>query len=126
MAGIEKFIQKIAVQTAVYWGSPTNSGYGGYTYATPVEIGVRWEDVKETFVDKEGKETVSRAKIFVTQDLDEDGYLYLGTLDDFDSTVDTDAPREIVGCFPIKRFDKIPMIRKTDEFVRLAYLTNRQ
>jgi len=116
---IEKFIEKVSVQTAVYWGSPTNDGYGGKTFADPVEIDCRWEDRTDVLRTSAGNEVVSKAKVLVTQDLDEEGFLYLGELDDLDSAP---IPSEVDGAHKIVRFDKIPMIKKTDEFVRIVYL----
>ena len=43
-------------QTAVYWGSPSYDGYSKRTFATPVEVSVRWEDKQELFTDSQGKE----------------------------------------------------------------------
>jgi len=118
---IEKFLRKLSVQTAVYWGTPTNDGYGGYTYSAPVEIAVRWEDSTKVITTSKGVEYTSRAEVIVNQDVDEEGYLYLGTLSGL-----TDAQKanpQLVGeARKIMRFDKIPMIFKTDEFVRKAYL----
>jgi len=118
---IEKFLGKLSVQTAVYWGAPANNGYGGYTYDTPVEIAVRWEDSTKVITTSRGIEYVSRAEVIVNQDVDEEGYLYLGTLSDL-----TDAqkaePKLVNEAWKIIRFDKIPMIFKTDEFMRKCYL----
>lgn len=120
--GIEKIIQKFCVQTAVYWGNPQSDGYGGYTFDEPIEIACRWEDKGEVELIGLGEIRLSKSNIMVLQDLDEFGYLYLGTLDDFDSDVDTSDPRTITGARAIQRFDKIPMVFKTDEFVRTAWL----
>jgi len=118
---IEKFLRKLSVQTAVYWGAPVNNGYGGYTYVAPVEIAVRWEDSTKVIATSKGIEYVSRAEVIVNQDVDEEGYLYLGTLSDL-----TDAqkvnPKLLNEAWKIIRFDKIPMIFKTDGFMRKCYL----
>lgn len=120
--GIEKFLLKISVQTAVYWGGSTNTGYGAFTYLDPVEIPVRWEEITEVITNPQnGVEYVSIAKIIVNQDVQKDGYLFLGTLDDIDSGLQ-DNPEVVDGAYRIVRFDKIPMIKKTDEFVRIAYI----
>jgi len=118
---IEKFLRKLSVQTAVYWGIPTDDGYGGYTYSTPVEIAVRWEDSTKVITTSKGVEYTSRAEVIVNQDVDEEGYLYLGTLSDLTEKQKED-PKLVDGAQKIMRFDKIPMIFKTDEFVRKAYL----
>ena len=120
--GIEQFIESIAVETAVYWGSSTPDGYGGYTYATAVELGVRWENKSELKQargdDGTIKEIVTQAKIFVTQDVDVGGWIQLCSLTDLDSD-----PDPVPGAaFEIRVFEKIPMIKKTDEFVRIAYI----
>jgi len=118
---IEKFLAKISVQTAVYWGSPTSDGYGGYTYAEPVEIPVRWESSTKVITTPKGAEYTSRAEVIVNQDVDEEGYLFLGTLDDLTEAQKAN-PRLRDDTWKIVRFDKTPMIFKDDEFVRKVYL----
>lgn len=134
LKGIEKEIEKFCVQTAVYWGNPQSDGYGGYSYDSPVELspddnnGVRWEEKSELDIGwvstgHPGNVKLSKSQVMVLQDLDENGYLWLGTLDDLESQyTDTSDPMKITGAYPILRFDKIPMVFKTDEFVRTAYL----
>jgi hypothetical protein len=119
--GIEKFIQSVCVETAVYWGNPQNDGYGHYTFDTAVEIDVRWDEKTEVITDDEGREVVSKAKILVTQDVDYEGYLYKGSLSDLTAAQKSD-PRLVDGAYQIRRFDKTSMIKKTDEFVRMAYI----
>jgi hypothetical protein len=131
---IEKFIKKVCVQTAVYWGNPQDDGTGGKTFTDPVELkpplnGVRWEETTQVITNSQGREIVSKAQILVCQDLDEEGYLFLGTLEDLDS-LDSSGdssggyynPIEIDGAYEIKRFDKTPMIKSKTTFVRKAYL----
>lgn len=117
--GIEKFIQKIAVQTAIYWGAPKSDGYGGMTFADPIEIPCRWEGVSEVITNRNGKQIVSSAKILVTQDLDKEGFLCLGTMD---SGVDYSNPKNVEGAYPIQKIEKVPMIKSSTEFVRTVYL----
>jgi len=119
--GMESFIARLCVQTAVYWGAPVEDGYGGKTFDDPVEIDCRWEDTMEVISDLQGNETVSRSAIYVTQDVHEQGYLYLGDLDDLDSDEEAD-PTTIEKAYRIKRFDKIPILRSASEFLRKVYL----
>jgi len=118
--GIESFIVRLCKQTAVYWGDPTNDGYGGQTFGSkyPEEINCRWEDHREVFTDAQGNELVSRAVVYVTEDVDEEGWLYLG---DLDSTIDED-PKNVDGAYKIRRFDKSPALGSTNEFLRKVYL----
>jgi len=118
---IEKFLKKLSVQTAVYWGAPVNDGYGGYTYSTPVEIAVRWEGSTKVITTTKGTEYVSRAEVIVNQDVDEEGYLHLGTLSDLTEAQKAD-PKLVNSAWKIMKFDKIPMIFKDDEFVRKVFL----
>ncbi len=119
--GIQSFIKRVAVQTAVYWGNPQANGQGGIDYDEPVEIKCRWDDVVKVVTDAKGKEITTMAEVLVTQHLDVDGRLFLGTLDDLDSG-QLDDPASIDRCFAIKRFDKSPEFRSTTKFVRVAYL----
>ncbi len=124
--GIHKFIQKVCVQTAVYWGAPVADGYGGMTYGEPIELspptnGVRWRERVEVITDAAGNEIVSKAGILTPSDLDEQGVLWLGALNALTEAQKTD-PRLVVGAYTIKRFDRTPLFRSTDKFVRMAYL----
>jgi hypothetical protein len=122
--GIEKFIKKISVQTAVYWGNPENDGSGGFVFDEPVEIKCRWEDKTQVVNSSDGSEVVSDSFILTNEDLDENGYLFLGTLDDLDSDELTD-PKSKTGARMILSKNKIPMIKSTKEFVRLYYLKRK-
>lgn len=126
--GIEKIAAKFCVETAVYWGNPQNDGYGGFTFDTPREILCRWEN--KTQVDIGWFSTgfpanllICKASVLVTEDLDLEGYMYLGTIAGLQALgADTTNPISIVNAYIIRRFDKIPMVFKTDEFVRTAWL----
>lgn len=107
-------------QKAVYWGNPQPSGYGGLTYDEPIEIDCRWVDSAQIITDAKGNEIVCRATVQVNRDLDEEGLLYLGELEDLDSSEEAD-PQTISKAYSIKRFDKTPNIKATSYF-RMAYL----
>jgi len=134
--GIETFINQVCKQTAVYWGSPIADGYGGYDYGDPEEIKCRWADEQQMFQSDDGAQLVSKAVVLVTEDVDMDGLLYLGTLDDLEDLYDDSEgdssgvwydPFQIeTGLCIIKKFTKVPAIRSTTEFVRKAYLTGWQ
>lgn len=124
--GIESLLAQTCTQTAVYWGAPEDDGYGGKNFDSiyPVEIACRWKEKTELIVRvgaRLSEELISNAQVFVTQDVDEKGYLYLGTLDDLDSG-EEENPETVDGAYIIKKFEKIPALRSTTEFVRKAYL----
>jgi hypothetical protein len=124
--GIEKVVKRFCVETAVYWGNPQNDGFGGYTFDTPIEIKCRWENVQEINFGWfssgfPGNMFLSKSSVLVLQDVDLQGYLYRGTLSDL-SSYDLTRPIDIPGTALIHRFDRIPMVRKTDEFVRIVWL----
>lgn len=123
--GIENIMQRICVQTAVYWGAPEDDGYGGKDFdSVPIEIACRWERRTKVISDAKGEEFVSNTQVIVTQDLEEQGYLFLGDLDDLAdlSSSAEDDPETIDGAYSIKKFEKIPSLASTNEFVRKAYL----
>ena len=127
---IPSFIKKICVQPCVYWGSPVEDGYGGKTFADPVEIKCRWEDIVRKIKTSNGSETESKATVLVTEDLDFEGYLYLGTLDEvlaLDAVVNLESgevfnPKSIDRAFQIIGMDRISLVKSTTEFVRTVYL----
>jgi hypothetical protein len=100
-------------QDAVYWGSPTPDGYGGATFASPVEIKVRWEDSNIQFMSPDGNVELSKAVIFTGQDVVIGGWIYLGTLDIVGSA-NQGSPHLVDGASEIRAFNKIPNIPATD------------
>ena len=119
---IPKFIERVCVQTAVYWAPLAPDSYGAMTYDDPVDIACRWEDRQQLIRDAQGKEWISRAQILVTQDVLLQGCLYLGSLDDFESGDDVSDPKVINGAYEILSIDKTPLFRSTSKFVRTVYL----
>ncbi len=119
--GIIKFINRVCVQTAVYWPEPQSDGFGRMQYGNPIEIKCRWDDVTEIVTNKEGEVVNSRAKLMVPDDLNENGYLFLGSLTDL-TEAQKDDPLIVPKAFPIQRIDKSPLFRSTDRFVREVYL----
>jgi len=113
------FTERNLNQKCVYWGSPTPDGYGGYTYADPVELDCRWEDVVMAEQGTLGSEIELRSEVQVKVDVDEQGMMLLGELDDIDSA-DYDNPVD-AGADMIVRFNKIPTL-DANHFYRKAYL----
>lgn len=109
-------------QTAVYWGNPANDGYGGHTFDSPVEILCRWEEKTGTFMSNRGEQLYSKGEVYVLEDVEENGWLFLGTLADITGEDDTSKPKDIAEAYEIKRFDKTPALGSTTEFLRKAYL----
>ena len=141
-------MQKVCVQTAVYWGNPVENGYGKKTYDSPVEIYCRVELKTQTIKTSDGTEKVSKSELLVLQDLDIGGILYIGLLSSLSSLGsqdllildelgvsikdeelegiyaegNTSSPYSITGVYEILAFDKIPLFMSSTEFVRKAYL----
>jgi len=101
-------------QTATYWGNPSSDGWGVDTFDSPVSVSVRWEDKQEMFIDENGQEKISKAVVFLSQDVDVGGWLYLGT-----ST--TSNPKDVSGARKISAFAKIPSLSGAN-YMRKAWL----
>ena len=120
MSGIENMMARKCTQTAVYWGTGPLDVYTNETFATPVEISCRWEDHTGEFINNKGEIMFSKAEVYLTQDVDVGGYLYLGDLDDLSSN--PDDPMDEENAVKIQRFDKVPALGSTTKFVRKVYL----
>lgn len=116
-----KIIQKLN-QIAVYWGTPVADGYGGYTYASPVEIAVRWEGNQELFINDQGQQELSMAVVYSNQDMDINSYLYLGEESELDSS--HDDPEIIDGAYRIKMYAKSVNVSGT-QYLRKVWLGKR-
>lgn len=113
------FTQRNLFQKAIYWGHPVADGYGGYTWDDPVEISCRWEDIMMVEALAMEIRAELRSEVFLDQDVDEQGMLLLGELEDLDSGDFNDPVN--AGATMIIRFDKIPTV-KADYFLRKAYV----
>ena len=122
--GIELVAKRFCVEVAVYW-HPTNAdGYGGINFDAPVEIPCRWENKQEIIISSDKREHSTQSHVLVTQDVKAKGYLFRGLLTDIPIGTDLTRPFDIDDAEMIIQFDRIPMVRKTDEFVRTAYTYN--
>jgi hypothetical protein len=108
------FLNAFLTQTATYWAPGAPDGYGGYTFASPAQLRVRWENRSVAATDQNGKQFLSRSIIYLENDVVLDGYLFLGA----SSTVD---PRGVAGAVTIKDFRKVPSLDGS-EFERRALL----
>jgi hypothetical protein len=113
------FTERHLTQKCIYWGSPTSDGYGSYTYADPVELDCRWEDVRMVETDTLTVQFQIRSEVQLAQDVIEEGMLLLGSIDDLDSDEFNDPVS--AGADKIVRFDKIPTMHG-DHFYRKAYI----
>ncbi len=111
-------VVRVMRQTAVYWAPLPVNDFGRRTFATPVEIACRWEDVQEEFLNAEGGRELSRAKLMVDRDLLVGGMLRLGVLAD---VADVDAPQSTTGAWGIRQFGKMPNFKGT-AFLREVYV----
>lgn len=114
-----EFPERNLNQTCVYWSAPVNDGYGGYTWATPVELDCRWVLKTNVLMSVNGRELVSTVEVRVKQDVDEEGMMWLGNLTDL--TLAQQADPIEAGAFQIKSFSKVPTLDAT-RFSRKAYL----
>jgi len=102
--------------TVTYWAPNVPDGYGNYTFAAPSTIDGRWEDKQELYVDADGQEKTSQAKVFVDTDLSPNGYLFFGT------SVEAN-PTSVDGAFRIGKFSKIHAIGDDTWITRTAWLS---
>ena len=120
--GQSNFLTGQLKQTAIYWGDPQSDGMGGRTFGSsyPVELSVRWEQRQELFIDAAGQEKRSQAVVYVAQDVDMGGYLFLGTLDNLSSAEEAD-PLTVDGAHEIRGWAKVPSL-KADRYLRKIWL----
>jgi len=116
---ISRLIKRIATQDIVYWAKPTLDGYNRETFGTPSAIKGRWEDVKEVIPSKDGEEVLSMARAYLTQVVQEGGYLYLGTTDDSAYNAN---PTLMDEALRIIAFRKLPGLGSSTDFVYRAHM----
>lgn len=101
-------------QTCTYWAVTGVDGFNKPVFASPVQIKCRWEERTEKVINDEGEEYLSRARIFLKDDIVPGDYLFLGT------HAGTD-PRLIRDAFRVMAWRRIPSLDGLS-FERKAYL----
>ena len=116
-----RILTSMLKQACAYWAPGNADGFGGFSYSAPVWILCRWEDRQEKFIDDNGQEILSRALVYVDQDVEVGGYLILS--DDLDSSgaVPSDPTDSATEAWQIGRFEKLPTL-KADGYLRTCYL----
>lgn len=87
----------------VTWWAASPDGYGGYTYSSPQTIKGRWQDKQELFRTPAGDEQVSKAIVYLDQDVDVGDYLYEG--------LSTAADPTSLEAYQVRQFGKVPDLR---------------
>lgn len=73
-------IRKYLKQTAVLWAKTGTGGSGQATYAQPVEVACRWDDVQEEVQMIDGRKVISNAQLMLASPVTLGSLLMLGTL----------------------------------------------
>lgn len=118
---IISFIDKVCVQTAVYWAPGTLTGYGDTRSWTCMEVKVRWDDETELITNHYGKEVVSNAQIMINANLDPEGMIYLGTKASL-SAQQQSNPLLVNKAFPIQKINKTPLFKSSTKFVYTVFV----
>jgi len=99
-------------QTATYWAFSSANEYGDASFDAPVTVSCRWENIEEVIIDYNGDEVTSQGKIYLGQDVDVRGFMYLGTSA-------ADSPYSVRDAREIVAFRKVPDLANT-EYLRIA------
>lgn len=111
-------IKRMRKQQAVWWSrNPTPDQSGNHTFAAPVEIKCRWEDIVKQFRDSQGEMQLSSALVYVDREMELGDRLMKGEMP---TDVEAD-PMEEPLAFEIKRFEKLPNLRNKETLLT-AYL----
>jgi hypothetical protein len=98
-------------QTATYWApSGSTDLYGKPTPSAPVQIPCRWEERSSQVISKKGEEIISKARVFMLQDVSLDGYLYLGASAQAD-------PNNQSGVYEIQAMSRTPDLSNLESLV---------
>lgn len=100
MSGFERNLR----QTLTYWAPLGTDMYGRTSFAAPVTRICRWEDKSELVRSKKGDEIVTKSRVFMAEDFDINGYVFLGT------SVATD-PHDVEGAWEIQQRAATPDLR---------------
>lgn len=111
-------LEMLEFQIAAYWALTGIDREGQPTYASPIDISVRWEEVRMEFISADRERLVSRARVYVDQDVTLKGVLLLGGIL---TGTDLDDPKNNDRAWEIRHFERLPNLCQ-DEFLRTVFL----
>lgn len=96
-------------QTCTYW-APTGQTdlYGKPVWSVPTTLSCRWENNQSQIMSKTGQEIVSKARVYLADPVDIDGYLFLGTSAALDPTL-------VIGAEDIQNVGTTPDLRNLQQ-----------
>lgn len=92
-------ITRAQKQTLVYWAYSGADLYGQPTYASPVQMTCRWEDVAKQVFKADGSAVFTQIELITRKRLEPKGLVWQGKLSSFTSPVRADVStgvREII------------------------------
>ena len=104
-------INRMRKQTAVHWPVKGTDSHGKPTYEPPIEVLCRWQDSNEMFINSDGSNQMSNAKVFPDRKTAIGGVLLLGKLTEVH---DFDEPKKNDGAFEIMMFRTVPNLKNTE------------
>ena len=96
-----------------YWPPSGTDKYGKTTFDAPVAIRGRWEDKVQVIQAKDGSQKTSMSRVAVSQPIDVDGFLFLGTTNE--------ANPKVAGAKEIQAVGRQPDLRGLTN-LNIAYL----
>lgn len=96
-------------QAAVYWAPGAEDGYGRITPVAAVEIRCHWSDSQQEVRGRTGEQLISDAQVITDRDVEEGGFLFLGTL--ADAAVEGSDPHNIDMAHKILKAGSAPTFR---------------
>lgn len=91
---------------AITWWESNPGDFGNPVFSAPVIIPGRWSDVSEQFYDLRGRETVSRAKVTLGQEVKPGDFLYWGESAEAN-------PHDVPGAHQVRLFKQKANLRTT-------------
>lgn len=83
-------------QTAVLWEPSGTDGYGQATFASPVEVDVRWKYANTEMVGADGKPVAIDATVVVAQEVPVNSRMWLGSLSEWLGTGSGDSAEPLM------------------------------
>jgi len=93
----------LLTEDAVYWPPDQPDVFNTPIAGEPEQIKVRWQVDQRRRVSFRGVEFISVATVYASKQLEFDGWLYRGNVDDMDYP---SAPRKQPGAFQIKNIER--------------------